>query len=59
VQLYDSFCDILGDDLLEPFLAQMLPEDLDYAAWSKDVRRGQAARRQRQIAIWRKQGRSL
>ena len=59
VQLYDSFCDLLGDDLLEPFLAEMAPEEQDYAVWAKLVRRGQAARRTRQIAIWRRQGRSL
>ncbi len=59
VQLYDSFCDFLGDDMLEPFLAQMLPQDQDYATWSKVVRRGQAARRSRQISIWRKQGKSF
>jgi hypothetical protein len=59
VQLYDSFCDLLGDDLLESFLAQMLPEGQDYATWSKIVRRGQAARRAKQIATWRKQGKSL
>ncbi|HOD48479.1 MAG TPA: lipopolysaccharide kinase InaA family protein [Candidatus Hydrogenedentes bacterium] len=59
VQLYDSFCDFLGDDVLEPFLSLMLPEDQDYATWSKIVRQGQTARRSRQIAAWRKQGRSL
>ena len=59
VQLYDSFCDFLGDDMLEPFLAQMLPQDQDYATWSRVVRRGQAARRSRQISIWRKQGKSF
>ena len=59
VQLYDSFCDLLGDDLLEPFLAEMAPEEQDYAMWAKLVRRGQAARRTRQVAIWRRQGRSL
>ncbi len=59
VQLYDSFCDFLEDDLLEPFLGLMLPEGEDYPTWVKQVRRGQAERRSRQLAIWRKQGRSL
>ncbi|HOF39855.1 MAG TPA: lipopolysaccharide kinase InaA family protein [Candidatus Hydrogenedentes bacterium] len=59
VQLYDSFCDFLGDDLLDSFIALMLPDEEDYATWVKQVRRGQAERRSRQLAIWRKQGRSL
>jgi len=59
VQLYDSFCDYLGDDMLEPFMAQMLPEGQDYATWVKLIRRGQMERRTRQIETWRKQGRSL
>ena len=59
IQLYDSFCDFWGDDFLEPFLAQMLPEGEDYARWARIVRRGQAARRSRQIALWKRQGRSL
>ncbi len=59
VQLYDSFCDYLGDDMLDPFMAQMLPEGQDYATWVKLIRRGQMERRTRQIETWRKQGRSL
>ncbi|MFO7976341.1 MAG: lipopolysaccharide kinase InaA family protein [Candidatus Hydrogenedentota bacterium] len=59
VQLYDSFCDFVGDDMLEVFLSELLPENEDYARWSKIVRHGQAARRARQIATWRKQGKSL
>jgi serine/threonine protein kinase len=59
VQLYDSFCDFVGHDLLQVFLSQLLPENEDYAMWSKMVRQGQVARRARQIAIWRRQGRSL
>lgn len=59
VQLYDSFCDFVGDDVLDVFLFELLPENEDYARWSKIVRRGQAARRTRQLARWRRQGRSL
>lgn len=58
-QLYDSFCDFWDDEFLEPFLARMIPDDVDYRGWCKRVRMTQRMRRARQMSIWRRQGRSL
>jgi serine/threonine-protein kinase RIO1 len=55
-QLYDSFCDIWDSDVLEPFIVRMLPACYDAQAWLSRVRRAQKQRRDRQIAIWRRQG---
>ncbi|MBI5092002.1 MAG: hypothetical protein HZB26_06100 [Candidatus Hydrogenedentes bacterium] len=56
IQLYDSFCDLWSDDVLAPFVTQMLPRGTDADVWMEAVRRGQAKRRARTKAIWRKQG---
>lgn len=56
VQLYDSFCDIFGDDLLGPFLARMLPDGRNAREWTAQVRAGQRERRAIIEAKWRKQG---
>lgn len=57
VQLYDSFCDRWGDDVLQPFIARMLPNTEDLDSWMARVRERQAVRRARTEAIWRAQGR--
>lgn len=45
VQLYDSFCDLWGADLLDPFIGRMHPDASDQAAWLHAVHEGQRARR--------------
>jgi len=57
VQLYDSFIDRWDDELLVPFIRQMLPEPGDVVAWMDQVRSAQALRRARTEAIWLRQGR--
>ena len=57
VQLYDSFCDLWGDHLLELFIGHMLPSGTDLGPWMVKVRQSQAERRARIEAIWRGQGR--
>ena len=47
IQLYDSFCDLYGDDVLGPFIARMTPPEADKALWMDRVRDGQKARRDR------------
>lgn len=56
VQLYDSFCDLFGDHLLEPFLARMLPGGQPISEWLAAVRAAQRVRRARTVAKWKKQG---
>ena len=56
VQLYDSFNDRWGDDLLRPFVAHMLPDSNDIDSWFERVKAGQKTRRARTEAIWREQG---
>ncbi len=56
VQLYDSFIDRWEDARLVPFIRRMLPDPSDLDAWMARVRAGQAIRRARTEAIWRKQG---
>jgi serine/threonine-protein kinase RIO1 len=53
VQLYDSFCDALTDQVLVPFLEQMLPAEIDLRVWMPRVRKEQKERRKRTA---RKQG---
>jgi hypothetical protein len=55
VQLYDSFCDWWGPDILDPFLAQLEPGPVD-AAWLNQVHARQAERRARIEALWRREG---
>ena len=47
VQLYDSFCDALTDQVLVPFIEQMLPRELDLRVWMPRVRKEQKERRKR------------
>ncbi len=60
IQLYDSFCDFLDDSYLGPFVQAMEPAP-GYTAeeWFERVRQGQAERRARQIARWRRQGKEI
>jgi hypothetical protein len=44
-QLYDSFCDVLGDSLLFPFIQQMLPPETNPRVWMPKVRKAQEKRR--------------
>lgn len=50
VQLYDSFCDMLSDRLLVPFIEAMVTPDIDIRVWMPAVRKGQAERRHRHEA---------
>ncbi|HOE65062.1 MAG TPA: lipopolysaccharide kinase InaA family protein [Candidatus Hydrogenedentes bacterium] len=52
VQLYDSFCDLWGDDVLVPFLQAMLPPETDVARWMEQVRKRQLQRRLRTVRAW-------
>jgi hypothetical protein len=45
VQLYDSFCDVLSDAVMVPFITRMLPRDVDPRVWMPKVRKGQQQRR--------------
>ena len=56
VQLYDSFCDYWPDQVLKHFIAALSPENGDKDAWFSRVREGQAQRRKRVEAIWRRKG---
>lgn len=57
IQLYDSFCDYWSDRLLRPFVDALWPQDATPPEdWFARVRVGQATRRARQQARWRKQG---
>lgn len=49
VQLYDSFCDYLGEEYLGPFITRLAPENCPPESWLSRVRRGQAARRRRHL----------
>lgn len=58
VQLYDSFCDWWGTDLLDPFIEQLAggPVGRD---WLEQVHQGQHDRRARIEAIWRREGKAM
>jgi hypothetical protein len=58
VQLYDSFCDVLSDALLYPFIQRMLPENIEPRIWMPAVRKGQRERRRLILEKWEKQGRT-
>lgn len=58
IQLYDSFCDIWGPPILDPFIAAMLPSHIDLEPWLDKVKKGQRKRRSLQMETWRKQGKS-
>jgi hypothetical protein len=56
IQLYDSFCDLLNDRFLVPFIQRMCTPEIDLRVWMPSVRKGQAQRRLRIERIWEKQG---
>lgn len=56
VQLYDSFCDFWGPEILDPFIAGIHEPDVLPAGWVDRVREGQARRRARVEAIWAQKG---
>jgi len=45
VQLYDSFCDFINDQLMVPFIQRLLPADIDHRVWLPHVRFVQQKRR--------------
>lgn len=47
VQLYDSFCDLFGDEIMASFLQQMLPPAQDITPWVQTVKKAQQKRRAR------------
>jgi len=49
IQLYDSFCDLWGSDVLGPFIHRMLPDGEDGRAWLERVQLGQRTRRARHL----------
>lgn len=57
-QLLDSFCDYWDNSILDPFVETMLPPHAIAAEWNQNVKKAQRARRERQQAIWKRQGRS-
>jgi len=56
IQLYDSFCDLLNDSFLVPFIELMLTPAQDSRVWMPQVRRGQEARRRRVEERWARDG---
>jgi len=56
VQLYDSFCDVLNDAMLVPFITRMLTPEHDPRVWMPAVRKGQHQRRRRVEARWAREG---
>lgn len=56
VQLYDSFCDMLNDTVLVPFIERMLTDAQDPRIWMPAVRKGQHARRMLVEERWAKEG---
>lgn len=45
VQLYDSFCDLLNDAMLVPFIGRMLGPEHDLRLWMPRIRKAQQKRR--------------
>jgi acid stress-induced BolA-like protein IbaG/YrbA len=56
VQLYDSFCDMLNDSVLVPFIERMLTPAHDPRVWMPSVRKGQADRRHEVEERWAREG---
>lgn len=54
IQLYDSFCDVWGPELLRPFIEAM--EEQASPGWFEEVVTGQQKRRARQEELWKRQG---
>jgi len=57
VQLYDSFCDLWDDGILQTFVEALWQGATAPPGWFDRVKAGQSARRARTEALWRKQGR--
>lgn len=55
IQLYDSFCDWWGPEILNPFLAQLEGGKVD-DLWLAQVHAGQRERRARIEEVWRREG---
>jgi len=58
VQLYDSFCDVLSDSIMVPFLQKMLPPAVDIRVWMPRVRSAQKERRETVEERWSREGKS-
>lgn len=58
VQLYDSFCDVLSDNVLVPFITRLITPAQDIRVWMPRVREAQAQRRELVEERWAKDGRS-
>jgi len=57
VQLYDSFCDFLSDNVLVPFITKMISSAQDIRVWMPRVREAQVQRRELVEERWAKEGR--
>jgi len=58
VQLYDSFCDVLSDRLLVPFLEKLLSTTIDSRTWMPQVREAQEQRRRITEERWEREGKT-
>lgn len=58
VQLYDSFCDVLSDSIMVPFLQKILPPGADIRVWMPRVRKAQQERREAVEERWSKEGKT-
>lgn len=58
VQLYDSFCDFLSDNVLVPFITKLISPAQDIRVWMPRVREAQAVRRELVEERWAKEGRN-
>ncbi len=56
VQLYDSFCDVLGDSIMVPFMQKLLPQGADIRVWMPKVRAAQHERREAVEERWAREG---
>lgn len=58
VQLYDSFCDVLSDSIMVPFMQKLLPPEIDIRVWMPRVRSAQQERRQAVEERWSREGKT-
>ncbi|MCF6285149.1 MAG: lipopolysaccharide kinase InaA family protein [Candidatus Hydrogenedentes bacterium] len=58
VQLYDSFCDVLSDSIMVPFMEKLLPPGADMRVWMPRVRSAQKARREAVEERWNREGKT-
>lgn len=56
IQLYDSFCDLLNDSFMVPFIERMLRPEHDSRVWMPRVRKGQEQRRRKIEERWTREG---